>query len=113
MIDYANNRRQHEAQCPRHLASIVSSREDSTPTFYGVTQLNLSINEVNQDGPSWQPSDVPREAIEALEGTSSRMELSAAYADPAHPLTLLGHLDEAQAASSKAAELDELEPNLR
>ena len=46
-----------------------------------------------------QPSSSSNEAIEALEGTSSRMELSAALVARAVALTLLGQSDEAQCDS--------------
>jgi ATP/maltotriose-dependent transcriptional regulator MalT/DNA-binding SARP family transcriptional activator len=109
MID-ANNGGSIDAMS-RHLASMAESQRGSHPHFYGVTKLNLAINEVNQDRPESAAAHA-RDAIEALEGTSSRIELSAAYAALAHPLTLLGQLDEAHAALQRATTLDAIEPNL-
>ncbi len=109
MID-ANNGGSIDAMS-RHLSSMAERQRGLHPHFYGVTQLNLSINEVNQDQPLAAVSHA-REAIEALEGTSSRIELSAAFAALAHPLTLLGQLEEARSALNRAGQLDELEPNL-
>ena len=109
MID-ANNGGSIDAMT-RHLLSMAEQQKEVHPHYYGVTKLNLAVNAVNQDQPIAAAAHA-REAIDALEGTSSRIELSAAFAALAHPLTLLGELDQAQLALSRAFELDDVEPNL-
>jgi DNA-binding SARP family transcriptional activator/tetratricopeptide (TPR) repeat protein len=95
----------------QHLTSMAERQKGVHPHFYGVTKLNLAVNAVTQDQPI-QAVAHARDAIEALEGTSSRIELAAAFSALAYPLTLLGEFEQAQSAINRALELDEAEPNL-
>jgi len=92
----------------RHLMSMAKRQRGVHPHFYGVTMLNLSITAIHQDQPG-RALEHASEAVEALEGTSSRMELSAAHMARAYPLALLGFEDEARQAVERAASLDETE----
>ena len=49
---------------------------------------------------------MPREAIDALEGTSSRIELTAALVALAQSLTLIGESAQARLALERAMDLD-------
>jgi DNA-binding SARP family transcriptional activator len=95
----------------RRLAAMAESQRGVHPHFYGVTMLNLAVNTMMQDQPKLAGS-YAQDAIEALEGTSSRIELSAALVALAQSLTLLGEADRAELAIARALELDETEPNL-
>jgi DNA-binding SARP family transcriptional activator len=93
----------------RHLLAMADRQRGLHPHYYGVTMLNLAVNSTVQDAPT-VALEFAREAIEALEGTSSRMELSAAYMALAYPLTLLGLTQESKAAIEHAMTLDDTEP---
>jgi DNA-binding SARP family transcriptional activator/tetratricopeptide (TPR) repeat protein len=106
----ANNGGSIEA-LSQHLTSMAERQKGVHPHFYGVTKLNLAVNALAQDQPSAAAAHA-RDAIEALEGTSSRIELAAAFSALAYPLTLLGQFEQAQSALERANELDETESNL-
>jgi LuxR family maltose regulon positive regulatory protein len=92
----------------RQLTAMAERQRGVHPHFYGVTMLNLAVSSTLQDQPEIA-IDYAREAIEALEGTSSRIELAAAFMALAYPLTLLGLSQDAQAAIEHARNLDETE----
>ncbi len=92
----------------RHLASMAERQRGIHSHYYGVTMLNLALIAVHQDRPDIGVEHA-REAIQSLEGTSSRIELSAAFMALAHPLALLGKASEAQQAIDRAVSLDEAE----
>ncbi len=92
----------------QHLKSMAETQRGIHRHFFGVSMLNLALAAIAQDelGTAKQAAD---EAVEALEGTSSRIELSAALMARAYALTLLGQLDDARDAISHASQIDELE----
>jgi DNA-binding SARP family transcriptional activator len=95
----------------RRLAAMAERQRGVHPHFYGVTMLNLAINTILQDQPR-SAIVYANDAIEALQGTSSRIELSAALVALSQSFTLLGEADQAQSALIRALEFDEIEPNL-
>ena len=99
------------AEMSQHLTTMADSQQGLHPHFYGVTMLNLAVNSTHQDQPE-AAIKFARDAIDALEGTSSHIELSAALMALAYPLTLLGHADEAQSAIDRALTFDETEATL-
>jgi len=92
----------------RHLLAMSEGQRGVHPHYFGVTMLNLSLIAVHLDQPL-RAVEYAREAIEALEGTSSQIELSAAYMALASPLALLGKELEAEQAIGRALRLDEIE----
>lgn len=92
----------------RHLKSMAETQRDVHNHFFGVSMLNLALASIAQDEieVARQAAD---EAIEALEGTSSRIELSASLMARAYALTLLGRLEMARDAIDKASTIDSLE----
>jgi DNA-binding SARP family transcriptional activator len=95
----------------RHLSAMAERQRGVHPHFYGVTMLNLAINTIQHDQPRLAVS-YASDAIEALEGTSSRIELSAALVALSQSFTLLGEGDQAKSAFMRALEFDETEPYL-
>jgi LuxR family maltose regulon positive regulatory protein len=95
----------------RHLLAMADRQRGRHPHYYGVTMLNLAVVSSHQDEPEVALT-YAREAIEALEGTSSRIELAAAFMALAYPLTLLGRIDEAQEAIACAMASDATEASL-
>lgn len=91
-----------------HLSAMAERQRGVHPHWFGVTMLNLSIVAMNQDEPA-KAIEHAREAIDALEPTSSLVELAAALMALAYPLTLLGHLAEAERAIDRANQLDSAE----
>ncbi len=92
----------------RHLEQMAHRQRGVHPHFYGVTMLNLANSQILQDDPE-SALVSSNEAIEALEGTSSRMELSAALVARAVALTLAGRSEEAWATVERASTVDENE----
>jgi len=91
-----------------HLAQMAEKERGIYPHFFGVTMLNLALVSTLRD----RPSDAiarATEAIDALEGTSSRMELSAAYMARAVAEAHLGALEQAETSVELAAAFDEVE----
>src|SRR3954451_24045489 len=72
----------------RHLETMAASQRGIHPHFFGVTMLNLSLIATHKDDPA-RDIKFAQQAIEALEGTSSQIELSAAHMALAYPLALL------------------------
>ena len=60
----------------------ASERLSPHPHYFGVTMLNLAANHIAQDEPLLARG-AAQESIEALEGTSSQLELAAGYLLPA------------------------------
>ena len=81
------------------------------PHYFGVTMLNLAINPTLQDDPR-SAIESSNEAIDALDGTSSRIELSAALVARAVALTLIGESEESHATVERASGVDEIETKL-
>jgi DNA-binding SARP family transcriptional activator/tetratricopeptide (TPR) repeat protein len=92
-----------------HLRSMAHRQRDSHPHFFGVTMLNLALTSTIQDDPQ-AAIGAADDAIDALEQTSSTLELAAALTARSYALTLLGQHDQAQATIERATELDEMEP---
>jgi DNA-binding SARP family transcriptional activator len=91
-----------------HLQLMAQRQRGVHPHFYGVTMLNLATSQLLQNAP--EPALVSsNEALEALEGTSSRIELSAAHISRAAALTLAGRYDEARTTLERTAVVDEPE----
>src|SRR4051794_12887799 len=92
----------------RHLETMAASQRGIHPHFFGVTMLNLSLIANHKDDPACAIK-FAQQAIEALEGTSSQIELSAAHMALAYPLALLGQESEARSAIALARRSDETE----
>ena len=92
----------------KHLKAMAELQRGVHPHFYGVTMLNLAINSIAQDELKLAV-DYAAAAVDALEETSSRIELSAALMARGYALTLLGFTDEGQTAVDFAMRADELE----
>ena len=94
-----------------HLQDMARFQRERYPHFFGVTMLNLAIVAVAQDEPR-TALRFASDAVEALESTSSRIELAAAQMAKATALALLGEGDEARAAIERAAAIDAFEASL-
>jgi len=92
----------------KHLSSMAETQRGVHSHFFGVSMLNLAIASIAIDDLA-AARIAADEAIEALEGTSSRIELSAALMARAYVLTLLGLSNDARAAIDQASTIDELE----
>jgi DNA-binding SARP family transcriptional activator len=86
----------------RHLESMADRQRGIHPHFYGVTRLNLANTYIAGDAPS-RALACADEAILALAQTSSRLELSAAMAAKGYSLTMLGRIEDGQAALESSA----------
>jgi ATP/maltotriose-dependent transcriptional regulator MalT/DNA-binding SARP family transcriptional activator len=93
------------------LLSMAAKQRGVHPHYFGVTMLNLAIISILRDEPrvSIQYAD---EAIDALQGTSSRMEYSSALMSKAAALTMLGDLDRAEIEIGRAISLGQAEAAL-
>ena len=91
-----------------HLRLMAEQQRGVYPHYFGVTMLNLAVNQTLQDDPR-SAIQSSNEAIEALDGTSSRLELSAALVARAVALTLIGELEESHATVERASGVDEIE----
>ncbi len=76
---------------------MARHQRDVHPHYYGVTMLNLALTSTIQDNPQGA-IDAADAAIEALDGTSSSMELSAAWMARGYALALLGLVDQSREA---------------
>jgi DNA-binding SARP family transcriptional activator len=94
-----------------HLREMAEAQRNRYPHFFGVTALNLAIVAIAQDDPE-SASRLATEAIDALESTSSRIELSAAYTARASALAMLAINDGAMAALETALDTDDLEASM-
>jgi DNA-binding SARP family transcriptional activator len=92
----------------RHLTTMAERQRGFHPHFFGVTKLNLAVHAVSQDQPIAAIQHA-LEAIDALEGTSSRLELSAALTSLAYPLAMVGDIDQSQVVIERAMDLDKTE----
>ena len=95
----------------RHLRTMADQQRGLHPHYYGVTMLNRAVNAIYQDEPE-TAREYALEAIDALEDTSSRMELAAGLMALAYAHTLLGSGGQARAAVDRAASIDETEATL-
>jgi len=96
------------AAVTRHLLQMAQQQQGVHPHYYGVTMLNLAVNQMLEDDPE-SALATSNEAIEALEGTSSRIELSAALVARAFALTLSGRVEESRSIVERASIVDEIE----
>jgi len=92
----------------KHLEAMAETQRGVHPHYFGVTMLNLAINAVVQDEPMHARA-VAQEAIDALEGTSSRIELAAALMAQAYAFALLGMTGDAQTTMDRVMGVEEEE----
>ena len=92
----------------KHLEAMAETQRGLHPHYFGVTMLNLAINAVVQDEPA-RARTVAQEAIDALEGTSSRIELAAALMAQASAFALLGMAGDAQGTMDRVMSFDKEE----
>jgi DNA-binding SARP family transcriptional activator len=90
------------------LMRMAEKQRGIYPHFFGVTMLNLALVSTLQDRPGDAIAHAT-EAIDALEGTSSRIELSAAYMARAVAEAHLGAVEQAAMSMEMAAAFDEVE----
>ena len=91
-----------------HLTQMAERQRSIYPHFFGVTMLNLALVSTLQDRPSDAITHA-MEAIDALEGTSSRIELSAAYMAKAVAEAHIGAVEQAETSVELASAFDEVE----
>ena len=77
-----------------HLRAMAERQRGVHPHYFGVTMLNLAIETISQDQPGLA-IELADQAIDALEETSSRIEMAAALMAKGYALALLGRLDDA------------------
>jgi DNA-binding SARP family transcriptional activator len=92
----------------RHLSYMAERQRGIQPHFFGVTMLNRSTNAILADDPH-SALAYAQEAVDALQETSSMIELSTALMARAASLTLLGHTQEAAFAIDEARGLGQTE----
>ncbi len=92
----------------RHLHRLADRERGTYQHYYGVTMLNLADTSILQDDPA-RALEFSHEAVESLEGTSSRIETSAALMARATALMMVGQCEEARASANRALELDQTE----
>jgi DNA-binding SARP family transcriptional activator len=95
----------------QHLIAMADHQRGVHPHFYGVTMLNLAVNLIVQDEPQ-AARRAATDAIDALEGTSSQIELAAAFMALGFALTILGIHEDAKEALTRGASIDAIEGNL-
>lgn len=93
-----------------HLRLMADRQRGRHDHYYGVTMLNLAITSTIQDE-LHLALEAADEAIQALEITSSRIELAAALMARAYVLTLLGQETDARLSMDRAGAVDQLEVN--
>ena len=93
-----------------HLRAMAERQRGVHPHYFGVTMLNLAIETISQDQPGLA-IELADQAIDALEETSSRIEMAAALMAKGYALALLGRLDDAHIAIENAVRADEIEAN--
>jgi DNA-binding SARP family transcriptional activator len=91
-----------------HLSEMAAKQRGIYPHFFGVTMLNLALVATLRDRPN-DAIGLATEAIDALEGTSSRIELAAAHMARGVAQAHLGALQEAEVSVERAAAYDEIE----
>ena len=79
----------------------IAERQRTHPHYFGVSMLNLSITAVQRDDPKLAV-EYASQATDALEVTSSRLELSSAVMAKATACMMLGRRDEAIAEMDRA-----------
>jgi LuxR family maltose regulon positive regulatory protein len=98
-------------QLTRLLSEIAERQRDTHQHYFGVAMLNLAIIAILREDPNGA-IDCARHAIEALEETSSRIELSSAIMTKATALMMLGQVDEADRESDIASGFAQVEAAL-
>ncbi len=86
------------------LLEMARGQRGTHPHYFGVSMLNLAVTAILRDDPR-AAAGYSREAIDALEETSSRIELSAAITTRAMALMMLGESAEADGESMRASTL--------
>jgi LuxR family maltose regulon positive regulatory protein len=95
----------------RQLVEIAERQRGTRQQYFGVAMLNLAIVAILQDNPTIAVEHA-RQAIEALEQTSSRIELSSAIMTKATALAMLGRADEADREARRASDFGQMEAAL-
>jgi DNA-binding SARP family transcriptional activator len=95
----------------RHLLSMAERQRGTHQHYFGVSMLNLAVISILRDEPG-QGIEYSQQAIEALEDTSSRIELSSAYMAKATALIMLGRGEEANGVAEFAATFGQVEATL-
>jgi LuxR family transcriptional regulator, maltose regulon positive regulatory protein len=95
----------------RHLLGLAERQRGTHQHYFGVSMLNLAVISILRDEPG-QAIDHARQAIEALEGTSSRIEISAAYMANATALMMLGQAEQADQIAEYASAFGQIEATL-
>ncbi|HEX5396191.1 MAG TPA: hypothetical protein VFX74_03775, partial [Candidatus Limnocylindria bacterium] len=91
-----------------HLEGMADRQRGLYPHYFGVTMLNLAHVSIATDQPS-RALACANEAILALEQTSSRLEFSAAMVAKGYSLTMLGRVEDGQAAIDSSARIEAME----
>jgi LuxR family maltose regulon positive regulatory protein len=92
----------------RRLLEMAERQRGTHQHYYGVSMLNLAVFSILRDEPE-QAIENARQAIEALEDTSSRIEISAAYMAKATALIMLGQAEQANRAAEYASAFGQIE----
>ncbi len=92
----------------RHLLHMAAQQHGVHPHYFGVSMLNLAIITTLQDDPALAAAQA-EQAIEALSGTSSRIEMSAALMAKATAWMMLGHHEKAAEAIDEGVALGQVE----
>jgi ATP/maltotriose-dependent transcriptional regulator MalT/DNA-binding SARP family transcriptional activator len=92
----------------RRLMLFADSLRERFPHYYGVTMLNMAIVATLQDKPGLAV-EYADNAIESLEETSSRIELSTALMAKAIGHAMLGQFDQAEPCSARASTFGQVE----
>ena len=92
----------------RLFLEVAETHRGTHQHYYGVTMLNLAITALLRDDPR-QAIEYSTQAIEALEETSSQIEISSAVMTKAHSLMMVGRISEAAAEIDRAEALEQVE----
>ena len=92
----------------RQFLEMADRQRGTYQHYFGVTMLNLAITAILQDNPKLAVEYASR-AVETLEETSSRIEISSAVMAKAHALIMLGRSQEAIAEMDRAETLGQAE----
>jgi ATP/maltotriose-dependent transcriptional regulator MalT len=95
----------------RQLLQIAERQRGTHQHYFGVAMLNLAVTAILQDNPTIAV-EYANQAIEALQETSSRIEISSAVMTKATALMMLGLVDEADWESGRASSFGQVEAAL-
>jgi DNA-binding SARP family transcriptional activator len=93
------------------LRNMADMQRGSHPHYFGVTMLNLAILANLQDDPK-AAAGFASEAIEALQETSSKIELSAALMTKSTALSMLGEPEQSRSAADLSLSMGHAEAAL-